>query len=108
MFGIPQDFVICFFQYGTFQCGAWYIPGNVRQVVNHGNFPDLITFVVCKLQHNRALRGTGAGLTLVEFCGTGKNSENFSIVNACAGRKQDQIMGLRDGSEVKIWSRAGL
>ena len=55
----------------------------------------------------RALR-TGAGLNLVEFCGIGKNSENFSNVKALAGRERDQIMGLRDGSEVKIWSRAGL
>ena len=56
----------------------------------------------------RAMRGMGAGLNLVEFCGTGKNSENFSIVKACAGQERDQIMGLRGGSEVKIWSRAGL
>ena len=56
----------------------------------------------------RALRGTGAGINLVELCGTGKNPENFSIVKACAGRERDQIMGLRGGSEVKIWSRAGL
>ena len=61
-----------------------------------------------KLLGIRALRGTGAGLNLVEFCGTGKNSENFSIVKACAGRERDQIMGLRGGSEIKIWSRAGL
>ena len=51
---------------------------------------------------SRALRDTGAGLNLVEFCGTGKNSENFSTVKACAGRERDQIMGLRGGSEVKI------
>ena len=52
--------------------------------------------------------GTGAGLNLEELCGTGKNSENFSIVKACAGRERDQIMALRGGSEVKILSRTGL
>ena len=56
----------------------------------------------------RALRGTGAGLNLVELCGTWKNSENFSILKTCAGWEWDQIMGLRGGSKVKIWSRAGL
>ena len=61
-----------------------------------------------KVLDTRALRGTGAGLNLVEFCGTGKNSENFSIVKACVGRERDQTMGLRGGSEVKIWSLAGL
>ena len=50
----------------------------------------------------RALHEAGAGLHLVEFCGIGKNSENFSIVKACAGRERDQIMGLWGGSEVKI------
>ena len=66
------------------------------------------TFHMRHEMHTRALRGAGAGLNLEEFCGTGKNSKNFSIVKACAGREQDQIMGLRGGSEVKIWSRAGL
>ena len=49
----------------------------------------------------RDLRGTGARLNLVEFCGTGKNSENFSIVKACAGWEWDQIVGLQGSSEVK-------
>ena len=56
----------------------------------------------------RALHGTGAGLNLIEFCGTEKNSENFSIVKACGGRERDQIMGLWGGSEVKVKSHAGL
>ena len=61
-----------------------------------------------KVLDTRALRGTGAGLNLEELCGTGENSENFSIEKACVGREWDQIMGLRGRSEVKIWSRAGL
>ena len=44
---------------------------------------------------HRALRGTWAGLNLVELCGTGKNPKNFSNVKACAGRERDQIMGVR-------------
>ena len=51
---------------------------------------------------SRALCGAGAGLSLVEFCGTWDKSENFSIVKACVGRERVQMMGLRGGSEVKL------
>ena len=39
---------------------------------------------------------------LIEFCRTGSNSENLYIIEACAGREQDQILALRGESEVKI------
>ena len=39
--------------------------------------------------HTRALLGVGMGLNLIEVCGTGINSENFNIVNACVGMERD-------------------
>ena len=76
---------------------------SYRQTCSRRNFNlNLCIEFISILVPNRALRGTEAGLNLVEFCWTGKNSENFSIVKACAGRERDQIMGLRGGSEIKI------
>ena len=52
----------------------------------------------------RTVRGTGAGLNLVQFCRTGLKSKNFNIIKPSVGQEWDLIVVFQGGSEAKFYS----